>query len=96
MTQTAIVFPGQGSQKLGMLQDYYQQYPIVSETFKEAELACDNITADSPPALQAAGDKQLLMSDTKITAPSSAGGDCNIMSRMALNDNKAGMEKGMS
>lgn len=36
MTQFAFVFPGQGSQTLGMLADLATQYPIVEETFSEA------------------------------------------------------------
>ena len=38
MTQQnlAFVFPGQGSQKIGMLADLAAQYPVVSETFSEA------------------------------------------------------------
>src|SRR5690625_24719 len=32
----AFVFPGQGSQKVGMLADYAQQYPQVTATFSEA------------------------------------------------------------
>lgn len=32
----ALVFPGQGSQSVGMLTDYAQQFPIVKETFAEA------------------------------------------------------------
>lgn len=32
----AFVFPGQGSQKIGMLADYAQQYPQVAATFAEA------------------------------------------------------------
>ena len=35
MTKTAIVFPGQGSQKLGMLNDYYTQFDEVKKTFIE-------------------------------------------------------------
>lgn len=35
----AIVFPGQGSQSVGMLADLYQQYPVVQETFSEASAA---------------------------------------------------------
>jgi len=34
--QLAFVFPGQGSQKVGMLADLASQYPIVEETFAEA------------------------------------------------------------
>ncbi|MDT3250997.1 ACP S-malonyltransferase [Serratia sp. root2] len=36
MTQFAFVFPGQGSQSLGMLADLAAQFPIVEETFSEA------------------------------------------------------------
>ncbi|MFO6296057.1 ACP S-malonyltransferase [Rahnella selenatireducens] len=36
MTKTAVVFPGQGSQTLGMLADLATAYPIVEETFAEA------------------------------------------------------------
>ncbi|WP_449360480.1 ACP S-malonyltransferase, partial [Alishewanella longhuensis] len=35
----AIVFPGQGSQSVGMLSELYQQYPIVQATFSEASAA---------------------------------------------------------
>ncbi|MAZ87705.1 MAG: [acyl-carrier-protein] S-malonyltransferase [Cellvibrionaceae bacterium] len=34
--QLAFVFPGQGSQKVGMLADLASQYPVVQETFAEA------------------------------------------------------------
>ncbi|WP_312313050.1 ACP S-malonyltransferase [Atlantibacter sp.] len=36
MTQFAFVFPGQGSQAVGMLADMAAQFPIVEETFAEA------------------------------------------------------------
>ncbi|NRA59602.1 MAG: ACP S-malonyltransferase [Psychrobium sp.] len=36
MSKTAIVFPGQGSQSLGMLSDIAEQYTIVGETFTQA------------------------------------------------------------
>ena len=36
MNNIAVVFPGQGSQKIGMLQDYYQEYKIVREIFQQA------------------------------------------------------------
>ncbi|CAI0960179.1 Malonyl CoA-acyl carrier protein transacylase [Serratia plymuthica] len=39
MTQFAFVFPGQGSQALGMLADLAAQFPIVEETFSEASSA---------------------------------------------------------
>ena len=36
MTQLAFVFPGQGSQQLGMLADVANQYPLIRHTFGEA------------------------------------------------------------
>lgn len=36
MTATAFIFPGQGSQSVGMLAAAYAAWPIVSETFAEA------------------------------------------------------------
>jgi len=36
MTNIAVVFPGQGSQTLGMLADLAAEYPVVAETFAEA------------------------------------------------------------
>ncbi|AVF35197.1 ACP S-malonyltransferase [Rahnella sikkimica] len=39
MTKIAVVFPGQGSQTLGMLADLAAVYPIVEETFAEASSA---------------------------------------------------------
>ena len=35
-TQLAFVFPGQGSQSVGMLAELSELYPIVRETFAEA------------------------------------------------------------
>ncbi|MFZ1872178.1 ACP S-malonyltransferase [Serratia sp. D1N4] len=39
MTQFAFVFPGQGSQTVGMLADLAAQFPIVEQTFSEASSA---------------------------------------------------------
>lgn len=36
MTKFAMVFPGQGSQTIGMLNELSKQYPIVEETFSQA------------------------------------------------------------
>ncbi|MDY2947117.1 MAG: ACP S-malonyltransferase, partial [Mannheimia varigena] len=36
MSKFAMVFPGQGSQAIGMLSDLAPQYPIVEKTFAEA------------------------------------------------------------
>ena len=39
MKKFAMVFPGQGSQAVGMLADLAAQYPIVEQTFAEASAA---------------------------------------------------------
>ncbi|MBE8167677.1 MAG: ACP S-malonyltransferase [Shewanella sp.] len=36
MSKVAFVFPGQGSQALGMLADLVESYPVVTETFNQA------------------------------------------------------------
>lgn len=50
----AIVFPGQGSQSVGMLTELYQQYPIVQATFSEASAALGydlwDLVANGPEA----------------------------------------------
>ena len=38
-TKTAFVFPGQGSQKVGMLAEFAEQFSIVNDTFAEASEA---------------------------------------------------------
>ncbi len=39
MTNTAFVFPGQGSQSVGMLSDFSLQYPIITDIFAESSEA---------------------------------------------------------
>lgn len=39
MLNTAFVFPGQGSQSVGMLSDFIPQYPIIMDIFAEASAA---------------------------------------------------------
>jgi [acyl-carrier-protein] S-malonyltransferase len=50
----AIVFPGQGSQTVGMLSDLYQQYSVVQQTFSEASAALGydlwSLVANGPEA----------------------------------------------
>ncbi|WP_311748736.1 ACP S-malonyltransferase [Proteus penneri] len=41
MTDFAMVFPGQGSQSVGMLAELAEQYPIVTETFAQASDVLD-------------------------------------------------------
>jgi [acyl-carrier-protein] S-malonyltransferase len=40
MVKTAFVFPGQGSQSVGMLADFELQYPVIVDVFTEASEAC--------------------------------------------------------
>ena len=65
----SIVFPGQGSQSLGMMSDLNQNFSIVSETFQEAsdaisvdlwkivndDLGALNLTENTQPVMLAAG-----------------------------------------
>lgn len=37
MMKKAFVFPGQGAQKVGMVKDLYDAYPIVKQLFEEAD-----------------------------------------------------------
>jgi [acyl-carrier-protein] S-malonyltransferase len=39
MKKFAFIFPGQGSQSLGMVSDYAAQFPVVNETFEQASQA---------------------------------------------------------
>lgn len=41
MNKVAVVFPGQGSQKVGMLADIATEYPIIQQTFHEASSILD-------------------------------------------------------
>jgi [acyl-carrier-protein] S-malonyltransferase len=38
--QTALVFPGQGSQKVGMARDFHDEFAVAREAFAEASAAC--------------------------------------------------------
>lgn len=64
MTKTALLFPGQGSQSVGMLADLAEQYPLIKTTFTEAsdELGYDlwEITQQGP---------EQRLNDTRVTQP---------------------------
>jgi [acyl-carrier-protein] S-malonyltransferase len=70
MSKLAFVFPGQGSQSVGMLADLAAAYPVVGDTFAEASAALGfdlwclvqdgpadqlNLTHNTQPAMLAAG-----------------------------------------
>ena len=85
----AIVFPGQGSQSLGMLSELADKFPIVKETFTEASEALGfdlwqltqedqdglNQTQNTQPAMLAAGyaTYRALISETKLSPVCMAG-----------------------
>jgi len=60
----ALVFPGQGSQSVGMLEELAAEYPIVAETFAEA---ADTLGTDLW-ALSRTGPADVL-ADTRVTQP---------------------------
>ena len=37
MSKIAFVFPGQGSQTVGMCKAFYDEYPVVKQIFEEAD-----------------------------------------------------------
>mgnify|MGYP000808776154 CR=1 FL=1 len=38
MGKTVIMFPGQGAQKIGMSQEFYEKYKVSRDCFEKAEL----------------------------------------------------------
>ena len=64
MTKSAWVFPGQGSQSVGMLSSLAAQYPIVQDTYK---MASEVLGYDLWELLQ--NDKQQQLGQTHITQP---------------------------
>ena len=85
----AIVFPGQGSQSLGMLSDLSDNFPVIKDTFSEASDALGfdlwaltqedqealNQTQNTQPAMLAAGvaTYRALMSETELSPVCMAG-----------------------
>jgi [acyl-carrier-protein] S-malonyltransferase len=73
-----VVFPGQGSQSIGMLSDYAASWPQVEETFKEASDAlgydCWDIVCNGPAEK---------INKTEITQPIMLAADIAVMRVMA-------------
>jgi len=85
----SIVFPGQGSQSVGMLSDLRTNFPIVNEIFQEASDSINsdlwkiinekqellNLTENTQPIMLAAGyaSYKVLASEVNLTPISMAG-----------------------
>jgi [acyl-carrier-protein] S-malonyltransferase/trans-AT polyketide synthase/acyltransferase/oxidoreductase domain-containing protein len=61
--QTALVFPGQGSQKVGMARDFHDEFAVAREAFAEASSACGADLA----AISFGGEQKLNL--TEFTQP---------------------------
>ena len=85
----SIVFPGKGSQSLGMLSDLNQNFSIVNDTFQEASDAINvdlwkivnedqlalNLTENTQPVMLAAGYATYkILSEEMSLAPQSIAG----------------------
>lgn len=74
----AVVFPGQGSQSIGMLADYAETWPQIEETFKQASDAigfdCWDIVCNGPIEK---------INKTEITQPIMLAADIAVMRVMA-------------
>ena len=69
----AMLFPGQGSQSIGMLADYASKYPIVEQTFALASEICGkNLWHKAQHGLQT------MLDDTTITQPVMLAADITI------------------
>ena len=91
LSKTALVFPGQGSQSLGMLKDYFDNKSIFSKTFDEANEILD------------VGFKSLIFSDnkddlarTEITQPLMLVSNIALWRELDLNSNSLGALAGHS
>lgn len=74
----AVVFPGQGSQSIGMLKDFTEEWPIVEETFKQAS---DALGYDLWDIVQNGPEEKL--NQTAITQPAMLAADVCVMRIMS-------------
>ena len=64
MKKTGFIFPGQGSQKVGMLSELSQSFPVIKATFQEASEVLDMDLWEI-----AQSDQRGVLSSTEITQP---------------------------
>ena len=64
MKKIGFIFPGQGSQKVGMLSELSQSFPVIKETFQEASEVLDMDLWEI-----AQSDQRGVLSSTEITQP---------------------------
>ena len=91
LSKTALVFPGQGSQSLGMLKDYFDNKTIFSKTFDEAKEILD---VDFKSLIFS--DKKDDLSRTEITQPLMLASNIAIWRELNLNPNSFGAMAGHS
>ena len=61
----ALLFPGQGSQSVGMGSEFYKNFDIVKKIFKEAEKTKAGITESKPPRYASKTDFYIQKRDQK-------------------------------
>ena len=64
MKKTGFILPGQGSQKVGMLSELSQSFPVIKATFQEASEVLDMDLWEI-----AQSDQRGVLSSTEITQP---------------------------
>lgn len=93
MEQVALVFPGQGSQYAGMLQELVEQFPSVANTFVRADAVWKSLTGKTVSELIFAHghdttDLEAILKDTRNTHPAIFTADYalyTLLSEMGLN-----------
>lgn len=93
MEQVALVFPGQGAQYAGMLQELVEQFPSVANTFVRADKVWESLTGKTVSELifaheQDTTDLEALLKDTRNTHPAIFTADYalyTLLSEMGLN-----------